>query len=359
MTVAFRQAGYTLAEGDRTIVAVLLHKDPERTVAIPIVAAPQGDATDGDYSGIPTEVTFTAGNTRQEFTIWATDDAVDDDGESVLLSFGATLPTRVSAGAVNQLTLSITDNDEPDQDATPATAIDLGDITLLNKTRYPTYTIDGENDQVDYFQFTLAKPRFVSLGIRQLDADASITLEDQEGEVLKTKSKPDAEHVMIYSTLLEGTYYVRVEATEVGQEVGQNEYRLAHGVRDADSDKVAELREKQESLNTQPEVTVQPTTLKVREGEDGQYTVVLGAQPSSDVTVTTAVRGESAITVDQASLTFTEDNWDVAQTVTVTAAQDRDDEDGASFVTHTVTSGDKTYDALTVDGVSVTVSDDD
>ena len=37
---------------------------------------------------------------------------MDDDGESVLLAFGA-LPTGVRAGATDETTVSITDDDDP------------------------------------------------------------------------------------------------------------------------------------------------------------------------------------------------------------------------------------------------------
>ena len=142
-------------------------------------------------------------------------------------------------------------------------------------------------------------------------------------------------------------------------EVGENEYRLAHGVREPDPDKVADLRGQSGDPDNQSQVTVQPTSLEIGEGEDGQYTIVLDAMPDGDVTVTLSVTGESAITVNEASLTFTEDNWNVAQTVTVTAAQGDDDQDETESVTHAVASVDEGYEGLTVDGVSVTVSDDD
>ena len=46
------------------------------------------------------------------FTFTAADDNVDDDGESVKLSFGA-LPTDVIAGTTDKATVSITDDDDP------------------------------------------------------------------------------------------------------------------------------------------------------------------------------------------------------------------------------------------------------
>ena len=92
---------------------VALNGDPERTISVPVVvAANQGGATSADYSGVPTSVTFNAGQTSRPFTFNATDDTVDDDGESVKLGFGA-LPSRVSLRARNETTVTITDDDNP------------------------------------------------------------------------------------------------------------------------------------------------------------------------------------------------------------------------------------------------------
>ena len=57
-------------------------------------------------------VTFNSGDTEKSITFAATDDSVDDDGESVLLGFG-TLPTGVSLGINGESTVNITDNDLP------------------------------------------------------------------------------------------------------------------------------------------------------------------------------------------------------------------------------------------------------
>ena len=84
------------------------------------------------------------------------------------------------------------------------------------------------------------------MGIRQLDHDASVALQDSNGETIQTKAKPGDAHIMNYRTVLEGTYYARVEATEQGE----NRYKLAHGVGDAAADKVAELRAQVEVLTT-------------------------------------------------------------------------------------------------------------
>ena len=112
VTVRYEQGSYTVGEGSSEVIKVILSADPERSVTIPISRTNQGGATDGDYSGVAanTSVTFNSGDTEKSITFAATDDSVDDDGESVLLGFG-TLPTGVSLGINGESTVNITDDD--------------------------------------------------------------------------------------------------------------------------------------------------------------------------------------------------------------------------------------------------------
>ena len=64
-TVTFVESDYTVREGQTVEIIVRLSEDPERTVAIPIVAAPQGNASADDFSGVPGEVTFESGDTEK------------------------------------------------------------------------------------------------------------------------------------------------------------------------------------------------------------------------------------------------------------------------------------------------------
>ena len=112
VTVSFGAATYTAAEGGSVTVTVELSEAPERSVTIPITRSNQDGATNGDYSGVPANVTFSATETSQTFTFSATDDSVDDDDESVRLGFG-TLPTDLSAGTPSTSTVRIADDDDP------------------------------------------------------------------------------------------------------------------------------------------------------------------------------------------------------------------------------------------------------
>ena len=109
--VSFEEASYTVAEGRTTTIKITLSADPERTVTIPITKTEQGGATSADYTGVPASVTFDAGETEEAFTFSATQDAFDEDGGGVRLSFGSSLPTGVIAATPSQTTVQIIDDD--------------------------------------------------------------------------------------------------------------------------------------------------------------------------------------------------------------------------------------------------------
>ena len=114
-------------------------------------------------------------------------------------------------------------------------------------------------------------------------------------------------------------------------------------------------------------VTIDPTTLTIGEGERSTYTVVLTSQPAGDVTVTITGHADTDLGIASAGLnsddelTFTTANWNTAQTVTLTAAQDEDalqDED--ITLVHAVSSDDDAaYHALADETVMVSIAEDD
>ena len=100
-------------------------------------------------------------------------------------------------------------------------------------------------------------------------------------------------------------------------------------------------------------VTVSPTALTVTKGTSRTYTAKLNTQPTESVTVTPS-SSNTKVTFSPASLTFTTTNWNTAQTVTVTAAQDAADAASAT-ISHAVAGGD--YGPVPAASVAVTVKD--
>ena len=116
--VSFEQGSYTVPEGSDVTVTVALNEPPERRVTVPIDTTGQNGVSDSDYSGVPDSVTFESVDTEKSFTFTAIDDDVDDDGESVKLTFGS-LPPGVSGGATRETIVTISDNDEPADSDSP------------------------------------------------------------------------------------------------------------------------------------------------------------------------------------------------------------------------------------------------
>ena len=70
-------------------------------------------------------------------------------------------------------------------------------------------------------------------------------------------------------------------------------------------------------------------------GSTDTFTVVLDAQPATDVVIDVTSGDTGEATVSPSTLTFTSANWDIAQTVTVTGVND-DLVDGTQTTTITL-----------------------
>ncbi len=109
-----------------------------------------------------------------------------------------------------------------------------------------------------------------------------------------------------------------------------------------------------------PGVSLSATRLALREGGTaGSYTVVLATRPDAEVTVSVAGFAGSDVRPTPATLTFAANAWDTAQTVRVTARQDRDTADDSVTLTHSASGATDYGPALAIDNVAVRVTDDD
>ena len=110
--------------------------------------------------------------------------------------------------------------------------------------------------------------------------------------------------------------------------------------------------------NDERGVTVTPTEVMIPEGDSASYTAVLTSEPTADVTVAIQVPEDADVAVNQTALTFTADDWNTPQRVTVTAHHDADAvADEPVMLTHPVTGGD--YEGVTAENVEVTITEDD
>ncbi|WP_159951510.1 lamin tail domain-containing protein [Polaribacter septentrionalilitoris] len=98
------------------------------------------------------------------------------------------------------------------------------------------------------------------------------------------------------------------------------------------------------------------------DGSTATFTVVLNAQPATDVVLNLSSGDTGEVTLDQATLTFTNGNWDTPQTVIATGVDDGG-QDGNIEVTITVSvddaNSDDAYDPIADTTTTITNDDDE
>ena len=88
------------------------------------------------------------------------------------------------------------------------------------------------------------------------------------------------------------------------------------------------------------------------------YTLVLDTQPvNGNVSVAVASSATTTVTAAPSTLTFTAQNWNVPQSITISGVDDANTVDNFATVTHTASGAD--YGSVTIPDLGVWVSDDD
>ena len=308
VTVSFEQATYTVAEGSSVTVKVTLSADPERTVEIPVSATPGNGATTADYSGVPTSVTFNAGETEQSFTFAAAQDDIDDDNETVGLSFG-TLPSRVTAGTNSAATVSITDDDDP-----PVTV----------SFEKASYTV-AEGESVTVKVTLSADPeRSVTVPVETSNSDGATTADYSGVPTSVTFDSGETEQSFSISATQD-------TVDDDGESVDLAFGTLPAGVSEGSTNETAVAINDDDD----PQVTVsfEQASYTVDEGDTVEVKVTLSADPERTVEIpVSAAPGDGATTADYSgvpsSVTF--NAGDTEQSFTITATQDTVDDDDES-----------------------------
>ncbi|MEW6381078.1 MAG: hypothetical protein AB1611_15920 [bacterium] len=289
------------------------------------------DATEGSLS--TASLTFTPANwsQTQEVIITGVDDN-DDDGNA-----SYTITATASGGDYTGLTatVSVTNTD----DDTPA-------ITV-NPTSVTTSEAAGE-DNTDTFtvRLTTVPTAEVTVNFSGVDATegslsaTSLTFTPANWDQAQTVTVTGAD-----DSVTDGAVAYTITATAAG-----GDYEgLTATVSVTNND------------NETPAITINPTNVTTTEaagaGNTATFTVQLAAEPTADVTVAFTGVDATEGSLSATSLTFTPANWDQAQTVTVTGADDSII-DGAITYTVTATASGGGYDTVT-STVSITNTDND
>ena len=114
--------------------------------------------------------------------------------------------------------------------------------------------------------------------------------------------------------------------------------------------------------NDEATIVVSPNEITVNENAGTEsFTIVLGAQPASDVVIDLASSSSDEATLSPSLLTFTPENWNEPQTVTVTGVDDAVDRGDAATITISVndTGSDDAFDDVADQSIDVILVDDD
>ena len=115
-----------------------------------------------------------------------------------------------------------------------------------------------------------------------------------------------------------------------------------------------------ENDNDPPGIMASETRLTVPEGGSATYTVRLVTQPTKDVTIEVKrVTGDENLTASPDTLTFTNSNWSMQQTVAILAAEDDDGKDSPAQFSHNLSSPGTVYDGIPTPGINATEDDND
>ena len=323
VTVSFTKTRYEASEDDAVLrFAVQLSTESRQEVTVQY-ATVSGTARAGeDYEARKRTLTFPVGTTERTIRVPIIDDDVVEQEET----FTVRLRNSNATIGEGRATGVIADNDI---------------LTVVNIAADPTAVVEGGTAA-----FTLTR-------VGNLTAPLTVPVRVTERGAFLTDEVPTA--ATFAENAATATLLVATDDDERDEADGAVTATIIdgpHQIGDAAS-ATMEITD-----NDVRGVTVAPTALTVREGESVGYTVKLDTEPTAGVTVAVQVPAGAEVSVDKTALTFTAENWNQAQTVTVTAAQDADAvADNPVKIRHAVNGGD--YGVITAASVVVTIIEDD
>ena len=338
--VTVSKKAVSVPEGGSATWTVVLDGPPTANVTIAVAKQSGGD---GNLTVSPSSLTFTSSNwsSTQTVTVSAAQDGDETDGAATFTHTATSTDTDFNGLAIASVAATEDDDDAPGVTVSKAS---------VSVTEGSTATWTVVLDTAPSANVTIAVAK-------QSGGDADLTVSPSSLTFTGGNGGNWA-----------STQTVTVTAAEDNSDDTDGTATFTHTASSTDTDygaslTIASVTATEADNDTLAGVTLSKTSLTVAEGGSATYTVALDTAPSANVTIAVANRGQSAddsdLTVSPSSLTFTSTNYSSAQTVTVSAAQDADDADGAAVITHTATSTDASYGGIAIAGVTATEDDDE
>ena len=326
----------TTEAGGAVTFDVVLNTQPTADVTISIAS---DDTTEGvtDVSSL----TFTSSNwnVAQTVTVTGVNDSVDDGDVSYTVVTGTATSADTDYNGLNAIDVAVsnTDDDIAGYTVTPTSG-------LVTTEAGGTATFDVVLDT-------------------QPTADVTISVASDD----TVEGTSDVSSLTFTSSNWNVAQTATVTGADDSVDDGDVSYTIVTGAATSSDSKYNGLNGSDVSVsNTDDDtagVTVTPTSglVTTEAGSTATFDVVLDTQPTADVTISIVSNDTTEGTADVSSLTFTSSNWNVAQTVTVTGADDLIDDSDQSYtiVTGAASSSDGPYNGLNVSDVTVSNTDDD
>ncbi len=312
------------------------------TYSLVLTSQPTSDVvvtlnTGAQLSALSTTLTFTSSNwnSAQVITVSAVDDSVAEGNHA-----GTITHTVVSSDpnyngiSVSNLTATITDNDS----AGVTLAESGGSTNVTEGSATPdTYTVVLNSQPTSGVDINLSADSQVNISASTLTFTTSNWNTPQTVSVTAVDdSIAEGSHSGVITHLVSSSdsTYSALSVASVTAQVTDND---TAGVSVSESS---------------------GSTTVTEAGTTDTYTMVLTSQPTSNVMVT--LSADAQIMTSASSLTFTSSNWNTLQTVTVTAVDDSVAEGTHSgVITHSSSSSDPNYNALSVSSVTAQITDND
>jgi hypothetical protein len=320
----------TVTEGGATdSYDVVLNTQPSDTVTITLTP-------DSQVTVAPNPLTFNTGNWDAPQTVTVTavnDDVAEGTHLGEITHAASSSDTDYNGIAIVDITASITDNDTAGLSivqsggTTQAAEGGSGDTYTIALTSEPTANVSitlASNSQVT------ATPSPLTFTNSNWDTPQTVTVGAVNDQIAEGNHVGNVGHTLASAD----SFYNGLVVAGVSVSITDND---SAGVVVNESD---------------------GNTTVTEGGATDSYTVVLTSQPTADTQIVLSPTGQ--VSVMPSALLFNSGDWNVPQTVIVTAVDDSSVEGThVAVIVQNATSSDPTYNGIAVDDVSVTINDDD
>ena len=321
----------TVTENGASDIEVSLATQPSANVDVAVTISAPSEATVAT-----TALTFTPTNwsTPQTVTVTVTDDNITEPEETFTVTFTTTSTDRDYGGLAPEAQVTVPANDPPGL---------LVVTDPLTDPDSPSLTVD-ENGTAT-FEVSLATAPLFAVTVTVTSDNTTVATVDRSSLTFTPTGWDTAQTVTVTGT---DDADISDEATSVTLDPSSvdGDYNIL-----PDATVAVTVTDDDE-----PALVLSTSSVTVDENGTATLDVILATQPTASVTVSVTSADTAVATVNHAALMFTTTDWNTAQTVTVTGADDTNTTDDSTIIAFTAANGGYDGEMATV---AVTADDDD